>query len=208
MMQDKNTPPPELVMTQTPLKNVTFEEYLTYDDGTDNRYELVDGEVVMVPLPTAEHSDVIDLLCDAFREQIRLQDQPWKVKRDAGVYIGKNPDTGKERSRTPDVCVMTAVQWAELREDRSSAAVLRTPSLLVVEVVSPGSKKIDYESKQSEYECIKIPEYWIVDLRKSQVSVLLLTDGRYQQTVFTGNQPMISRTFPELTLTASQVLSA
>jgi Uma2 family endonuclease len=103
---------------------------------------------------------------------------------------------------------MTAVQWAELREDRSSAAVLRTPSLLVVEVVSPGSKKIDYESKQSEYESIKIPEYWIVDLRKSQVSVLLLTDGRYQQTVFTGNQRIISRTFPELTLTASQVLSA
>ena len=208
MMQDKNTPPPELVMTQTPLKNVTFEEYLTYDDGTDNRYELVDGEVVMVPLPTAEHSDVIDLLCDAFREQIRLQAQPWKVKRDAGVYIGKNPDTGKERSRTPDVCVITAVQWAELREDRSSAAVLRTPSLLVVEVVNPGSKKIDYESKQSEYESITILEYWIVDLRKSQVSVLLLTDGRYQQTVFTGNQRIISRTFPELTLTASQVLSA
>ncbi len=208
MMQDKNTPPSDLVMTQTPLKNLTFEEYLTYDDGTDNRYELVDGELVMVPLPTAEHSDVIDLLCDAFREQIRLQDQPWKVKRDAGVYIGKNPDTGKERSRTPDVCVMTAAQWAELREDRSSAAVLRTPPLLVVEVVSPGSKKIDYESKQSEYESIKIPESWIVDLRKSQVSVLLLTDGRYEPTVFTGNQRIISQTFPELTLTASQVLSA
>src|SRR5919199_415712 len=147
MMQDKNTPPSDLVMTQTPLKNLTFEEYLTYDDGTDNRYELVDGELVMVPLPTAEHSDVIDLLCDAFREQIHLQNQPWKVKRDAGVYIGKNPDTGKERSRTPDVCVMTAAQWAELKEDKRAAAVLRTPPLLVVEVVSPGSKKIDYESK-------------------------------------------------------------
>jgi Uma2 family endonuclease len=195
-------------MTQTPLKNLTFEEYLTYDDETDNRYELVDGELVMVPLPTAEHSDVIDLLCDAFREQIHLQNQPWKVKRDAGVYIGKNPDTEKERSRTPDVCVITAAQWAELREDRSSATVLRTPPLLVVEVVSPGSKKIDYESKKSEYESIKIPESWIVDLRKSQVSVLLLTDGRYQQTVFTGNQQIVSRTFPELTMTASQVLSA
>lgn len=67
---------------------------------------------------------------------------------------------------------------------------------------------IDYESKPSEYEFIKIPEYWIVDLRKSQVSILLLTDGRYQPTVFRGNQVIISRTFPELTLTASQVLSA
>ncbi|HAA29900.1 MAG TPA: Uma2 family endonuclease [Cyanobacteria bacterium UBA8553] len=195
-------------MTQTPLKNLTFEQYLTYDDGTDNRYELVDGELVMVPLPTADHSDAIDLLCDAFREQTRLQCQPWKVKRDVGVYIGKNPNTGKESSRTPDVCIMTALQWAELKEDKTAAAVLRTPPLLVVEVVSPGSKKIDYESKPSEYEAIKIPEYWIVDLRKSQVSVLLLTSECYQSTVFRGNQPIISHIFPELNLTASQVLSA
>ena len=44
-------------MTQTPVK-LSFEEYLAYDDGTDNRYELVDGDLVMVPLPTADHSDV------------------------------------------------------------------------------------------------------------------------------------------------------
>ena len=103
---------------------------------------------------------------------------------------------------------MTTAQWAELKEDKTVAAVLRTPPLLVVEVVSPSTKKIDYESKPSEYEAIKIPEYWIVDLRKSQVSVLLLTSGRYQPTVFSGNQPIISQTFPELNLTASQVLSA
>jgi Uma2 family endonuclease len=103
---------------------------------------------------------------------------------------------------------MTAAQWDELKGDKRSAAVLRTPPLLVVEVVSPGSRKIDYESKQSEYESIKIPEYWIVDLRKLHVSVLLLTNERYESTVFTGNQRIISRTFLELTLTASQVLSA
>lgn len=32
-------------MTQTPVK-LSFEEYLIYDDGTDKRYELVDGELV------------------------------------------------------------------------------------------------------------------------------------------------------------------
>lgn len=195
-------------MTQTPIKNLTFEQYLTYDDGTDNRYELVDGELVMVPLPTAKHGDTIDFLLDAFRQQIRRSGQSWKATDKAGVYIGKDPVTERDYSRTPDVCVMTAAQWDELREDESSAAVLRTPPLLVVEVVSPGSKKIDYENKLSEYEAIKIPEYWIVDFRRAQVSVLFLTDERYESTVFAGNQGIISRTFPELTLTASQVLSA
>lgn len=97
-------------MTQTPVK-LSFEEYLAYDDGTDNRYELVDGKLVMVPLPTADHSDVIDLLSDAFRAEISRQRHSWIVKRDVGVYIGTNLVTGKERSRTPDLCVMTSVQW-------------------------------------------------------------------------------------------------
>ncbi len=195
-------------MTQTPVKNLTFEQYLTYDDATDNRYELVDGELVMVPLPTPDHGDTIDFLLEAFREQIRRSGSPWKATDKAGVYTGKNPVTGKDYSRTPDVCVMTTAQWNELKVDKKSAAVLRTPPLFVVEVVSPGSKKIDYESKQSEYQAIKILEYWIVDLRKSQISVLLLTAGRYETTVFSGSDRIISRIFPELTLTASQVLSA
>lgn len=35
-------------MTQTPIK-LSFEEYLAYDDRTDKRYELVNGELVVVP---------------------------------------------------------------------------------------------------------------------------------------------------------------
>jgi|GEM_PF-2287393 len=35
-------------MTHTPVK-LTFEQYLEYDDGTENLYELYDGELVKVP---------------------------------------------------------------------------------------------------------------------------------------------------------------
>jgi Uma2 family endonuclease len=46
---------PEIVLTTglesaiamtTVTKKLTLEEYLAYDDGTDTRYELVDGELV------------------------------------------------------------------------------------------------------------------------------------------------------------------
>ncbi len=30
-------------------KPMTLEEYLNYDDGTDTRYELVDGELIAMP---------------------------------------------------------------------------------------------------------------------------------------------------------------
>lgn len=187
--------------------NLTFEEYLTYDDGTDNRYELVDGELVMVPLPTADHSDVIDLLSDTFRAEIEKLKRNWIVKRDVGTYVGTNPDTGKDRSRTPDLCVITSEQWNELKANKKAAAVLKTPPLLVVEVVSPGSKKTDYEAKELEYKTSGVSEYWIIDLLKSKVTVLLLINGNYQKTEFTNNQLITSQVFPELTLSVKKVLS-
>ena len=48
-------------MPQSSTANITIENYLTYDDGTDNRYELVNGAIVMVPLPTANHTDKLEL---------------------------------------------------------------------------------------------------------------------------------------------------
>ncbi|MGF1987499.1 MAG: hypothetical protein RMY62_006510 [Nostoc sp. ZfuVER08] len=38
-----------MTQTQHPTKFLTFEEFLVYDDRTDTRYELVDGELVQIP---------------------------------------------------------------------------------------------------------------------------------------------------------------
>jgi Uma2 family endonuclease len=193
-------------MTTSSTKNLTIEEYLTYDDGTDNRYELVDGKLVMVPLPTADHCDEIDLLLEVFRAEISQQKLLWKAKRDVGVYIGKSAKTGRDYSRSPDICILLSEDWAKLKAEKG-AAVLRTVPLMVVEVVST-NRKDDYVDKVEEYQGLGIPEYWIVDGRDKLVSVLLLDDGRYHRTEFRGGERIRSRVFPMLVLTAEQVLSA
>ncbi|NER25969.1 MAG: Uma2 family endonuclease, partial [Symploca sp. SIO1C2] len=48
-------------MTYTPLK-LTFEQYLEYDDDTDNRYELRNGELVEMPPASPLHSDIVEFL--------------------------------------------------------------------------------------------------------------------------------------------------
>ena len=194
-------------MTTSPTKNLTLEEYLTYDDGTDNRYELVNGELVMVPLPTADHADEIDLLLETFRAEISRQGLPWKATDKVGVYVGKSLKTGKDYSRTPDVCVMKSEAWSEIKADKRAAAVLRTVPLMVVEVVST-NREDDYVNKLDEYQRLGIPEYWIVDLRDSKVSVLLFKNERYYTTEFQGSERIVSPTFPNLSLTAAQVLAA
>jgi Uma2 family endonuclease len=42
-------------VTIATTKRITLEEYLTYDDGADNCYELVDGELICMSLATGEH---------------------------------------------------------------------------------------------------------------------------------------------------------
>jgi Uma2 family endonuclease len=192
--------------TPTTPRQLTFEEYLVYDDGTDNRYELVDGELIMVPLPTPDHSDLIDLLRATFQKLILVKEHPWLVKGDVGVYTGVNPQTGKDRSRTPDLCIPTSSQWAQVKANKKAAAVLRTPPLLVVEIVSPSSRTTDYQSKRSEYESAKVSEYWIVDLIQQKVTVLTLVEGSYTEQVFTGGDRINSATFPDLELTVERVL--
>lgn len=68
--------------------------------------------------------------------------------------------------------------------------------------------KRDYRHKRSEYAALEVPEYWIVDPLEAKISVLLLEDGFYEETVFTVNQQIISRTFPELAIPAAHFVNA
>jgi Uma2 family endonuclease len=59
-----------MIQTTTKTK-LTFEEYLTYNDGTDNRYEWEEGELILMNPPTFRHGFIISFLTDAFAAQIR-----------------------------------------------------------------------------------------------------------------------------------------
>lgn len=184
-------------MTQTPVK-LTFEDYLTYDDGTDNRYELERGELIFMNPPTVRHLLIAKFIERLLDEEINRLAYPWVALREAGVQ------TESDSSRLPDVCVVTQQQVAELMD---FSAVFRVPAQLAVEIVSPSSVKQDYEKKPPEYANKGIKEYWIVDPIESKVTVFQLVNGRYRERVFTGSQRIVSHVFSELTLTVQQILS-
>lgn len=185
--------------TKVAEKLFTFEEYLAYDDGTDNRYELVDGRLELMNPPTFRHLLIVDFLHDNFKAEIKRLGLLWVCFREAGIR------TGWRKSRLSDLYIVPVEQ---VREFLDRSAVTEIPPLLAVEVVSPESVNRDYRFKRSEYAALEIPEYWIVDPMKSKVTVLLWEEGLYEETVFTGNQNIVSRTFPELVLTVEQVLAA
>lgn len=189
-----------LVVTSSIATNLmSFEEYAVYDDGTEKRFELVDGVLVEMNPPLLEHFLIAKLIEQVFDAEIKRLQQAWLCFREAGVRIGLR------KSRLTDVCVATLEQARELR---GASVVFETPPLLAVEIVSPDSVKRDYRYKRTEYAALGIPEYWIVDPLKSKVTVLQFNEGLYEETAFTEEQQIQSSTFPELKLTVAQVLAA
>ncbi len=66
----------------------------------------------------------------------------------------------------------------------------------------------DYRYKRSEYAARGISEYWIVNPQTNKVSLLTLIEGLYEEMMFEGSAAIASNTFPQLRLTAQQVLTA
>nr|WP_204137515.1 Uma2 family endonuclease [Halomicronema sp. CCY15110] len=186
-------------MVNTATQPFTFQDYLAYDDGTDNRYELVDGQLVLMNPPRTEHLLIAKFLEKQLDTEIQRLGLPWLTFREAGVRTGFN------KSRLADLCVVTREQAQELL---GQSAVFQTPPQLIIEVVSPESITRDYRYKRSEYAAIEVPEYWIVDPLTAKVTVLRWEEGLYEETVFAGEQAIASPTLSELTLTVAQILAA
>ncbi|HIK32409.1 MAG TPA: Uma2 family endonuclease [Oscillatoriales cyanobacterium M59_W2019_021] len=189
--------------TSLAQQKFTLQEYLNYDDGTDTKYELVDGELVAMP-PESDQNNLISLyLLVEFLKFVPIQ---LIRHKDTEIVV-----TGQRtRVRLPDLTILTEEFLAAINDKRATVTQDMPPPTLVVEVVSPGkaNEDRDYRYKRSEYAARGIPEYWIVDPNRDRVTVLILVDGLYEEAVFQGDRAIESITFPDLKLTASEVLLA
>jgi Uma2 family endonuclease len=190
-------------MVTTPTNQVSFEEYLNDRDETNARYELVNGELILMPPASFLHSDIIDLIADLIKAIALENKLELKVKTgDVGVRTGVNS------SRIPDISVIDSREWKKYRRDNS--AVIEAGLLLAVEVVSPGSEQIerDYKDKVAEYQNSGVFEYWIVDPIAQKITVMVLKKSSYCKAVFTGDESISSSVFPTLNVKVSEILEA
>jgi Uma2 family endonuclease len=187
------------IMISTATQRLTFEEYLTYNDGTGNHYELEDGLLILMNPPRIEHFLITKFLEQSLDAEIQRLSLPWLTFRETGIR------TGFSKSRLTDLCVVTKEQTKDLL---GQSAVFQTTPLLIVEVVSPESIARDYRYKRSEYAALEVPEYWIVDPLEAQVTLLQWEEGWYEEAVLVGDQAISSPTLPELALTVEQIQAA
>jgi Uma2 family endonuclease len=130
------------------------------DDGL--RHELLDGEHVVTPSPAVAHQLI---LWDLSREIANFLDAhpvgtalaaPFDVKLSLFTVL------------VPDLVYFTAERFARAVNDKHAVAA---PDL-VVEILSPGTRRRDRGRKRAIYEREGVKEYWVVDPDAKQVSVL------------------------------------
>ena len=186
---------------------LTFEEFLEYDDGTEKRYELVDG----IPVEVPAESDLNLELAMALMELLMSLVGSLKLFRTKSQLEVTPLNAVPYKTREADLIVLTPELAATLKDEGSSIIRLSmSPPPLVVEFVSPYDRpsdenyQRDYVDKRKQYENRGVPEYWIVDATAQKVTILTLKGSSYGEQVFTGQDKIISATFPELELTAEQ----
>lgn len=183
---------------------VTFSDYLTYFDGSDTKYELVNGELVPMSMASGKHGGITKFLERNLDNEIERTNSPWiALQGIVGVRCPRG--IGLDTARIPDVVVMQRNDWQSLQNREAVIGFDLSPPLLVIEVVIPSTKSTDYRAKRTEYAVRDIPEYWIVDHIEAKVSVLVLFDGWYDVTEFYNGDRLISPIFPELQLTPQAI---
>ncbi|OCQ90444.1 hypothetical protein BCD64_27615 [Nostoc sp. MBR 210] len=196
---------------QQPL---SFNEFLAHY-GDNNRYELIDGEVFDLE-PTGLHEEVAAFITTKICVQIDAKNLPWFVLQ---RRLLRPYNTGITAFR-PDVAVIDRNQLTQepLWSDQS-ILTLGSSIKFVAEVVSSNWQN-DYARKLEDYAVLGISEYWIADYtglggtrhidkpKQPTLSICTLVNEEYEIQQFRGNQTIVSLTFPDLKLTAEQILRA
>jgi Uma2 family endonuclease len=171
---------------------MTLEEFREAEEQPGYLYELARGVLEVGEVPGDYHGQIVDNLHEAMSEYRRQH--PGRIRR-----IGHGSDIRLiipelDSDRHPDLAVVFPGAPLTPRG--------RQRPELVCEVVSPGARarRRDYEEKLEEYLNLGIQEYWIIDPRDEQVTVLTRQDSPegpvWSKRVFTGDEVIASILLP------------
>ena len=145
----------------------TYTDYAKTPEG--ERYELLDGELIMAAAPNMAHQSTQSNLGGEFYVLVRDTDLGWVYFSPTDVYLS---DT--------DVVQPDLIFVSKARSHIRTGKNIRGAPDLVVEILSSSTSANDWGYKRDLYAKHGVKEYWLVDPYAKQVMVMLLKDGRYE----------------------------
>ncbi len=155
-----------------PRIKFTYEDYKSLPESETKRYELLEGELVMVPSPTEYHQRISGNLEFILRQFVRERDLGRVYDAPLDVVLGE----GEEREVVqPDIFFISKERSRIIAEEE-----IRGAPDLVVEIISPGTAERDRTYKKTLYARHGVREYWIVDPDAKTVEVFSLGERGFE----------------------------
>ncbi|MBF0491900.1 MAG: Uma2 family endonuclease [Deltaproteobacteria bacterium] len=172
---------------------LNYQDYIQLPE--DKRYELIDGDLYMVPAPIPFHQKVIMYLAFELQRFVEKQKIGEIFFAPVDVYLSD------EDVVQPDLLFISKNRSGIIEEKYICGA----PDL-VVEVLSPASKARDKGIKKHLYDKFGVQEYWLVDPEAKSIEVLQMKEaGLKTFKVFAANSSLKSPLLKKLNLSLKKI---
>ena len=149
----------------------TFADVLTWDEN--ERAEIIDGEpVMMAPPPSRAHQEISGELFGQLREYLKGK----KCKVYHAPFAVRPFEQGGDSQEEVDTIVEPDITIVCDPSKLDDMGCKGAPDM-VVEILSPSTRRHDRLTKFNLYQRAGVREYWIVDPADKSVQVFTLTDG-------------------------------
>ena len=166
----------------------TYQDYLQLSE--DRRYEIVDGDLYMVPAPVPYHQRV--------SRNLEFILHSYVTDHELGEVFDAPCDLVLSETDIvqPDIFFIATQRLSIITETNIQGA----PDL-VIEILSPATAHRDKGVKQKLYASAGVTEYWIVDPTEHTIEVYTLRDTTYERlSLFDQPESLQSPLFPGLTI--------
>ncbi|MCI0418016.1 MAG: Uma2 family endonuclease [Acidobacteria bacterium] len=159
------------------------------------RHEIVEGEHIVTPSPTARHQKVLAALQFLLDSHVRSQKLGTLLAAPMDVVLSETSVI------QPDLLFVST-----LREHIITEPYVDGPPDLVIEVLSASTASMDRGGKMRLYAKYRIPHYWIVDAKEVTLETFELREAEYQlQAKFDKTETAVSKLFPGLQIPMAEL---
>ena len=134
----------------TTTRSLTYEDYVNTPD--DERYELIGGDLIMVPGPNMPHQ--------SNQSKLGSRMASYAETRKLGTIFFSDTDVVLSDA---DVVKPDLLFISKEREHIITYANIQGAPDLVVEILSPSTARRDWQDKREIYARYGVREYWIAD---------------------------------------------
>ena len=177
---------------------LTYRDYLNLPES-DDRYELIDGELYMAPTPIPEHQLFLYFLAK------EIEEFTTRYRLGRVIIAPQDVILSDDIVVQPDIMFVSnerlhIINWGH--------NVHGSPDL-VVEVLSPSTERFDRTVKRERYAKFGVREYWIADIVRKTIEVNVSDGERFAVAgVYGEGNELESPLLPELKIDTSSVFDS